>query len=105
MGTRMNSYIEKVENKVRQDTALAVELDAMIQEHITLTAEKLTQGLKGETLCKESVAKGCALAWISRLVLELKPEQVTEIIFQLQFCKKMIDNDEQERHHDNHHSP
>lgn len=89
----MNDYIEKLENKVRQDIAKAVELDAMIQEHISLTTEKLTQGLKGEALCKPSVAKGCALAWISRLVIELKPEQVAEIIFQLDYAKKMIDNE------------
>lgn len=100
----MDNYLEDLNTKIQQQMAEAVELDNLIQQHIQNTTEKLTKGGKGGTLCRASVEKGCALAWISRLVLELKPEQVEEIIFQLEYAKKMIDN-EQEKQHDYHNSP
>jgi len=89
----MDNYLEDLNTKIQQQMTEAVELDNLIQQHIQNTEEKLTKGVKGGTLHRTSVEKGCALAWISRLVLELKPEQVTEIIFQLAYAKKMIDNE------------
>jgi hypothetical protein len=80
----MDNYLEDLNTKIQQQMTEAVELDNLIQQHIQNTAEKLTKGVKGGTLCRTSVEKGCALAWVSRLTTLLDSAKVKEITEQLE---------------------